>query len=123
MGARAVTVTRRLNNERTHNGVAGLRANTALQRSAQARARAMARSGQLVHGRWWKVLYRFAGRRFGHVGENIAAGQDTTEELVGEWMDSAPHRGNILDAGFTHVGVGHATGHGKHWWVTHFGGR
>lgn len=120
--AMADTVLRRLNRERHHGGIRTLKHSRPLQASATARARAMARSGRLAHGKWWKVLYRFAGRRFGHVGENIASGQDTTAEVVGAWMDSAPHRANILDPGYSHVGVGTAQRRGVTYWVTHFGG-
>jgi uncharacterized protein YkwD len=51
--------------------------------------------------------------RFGHVGfdytlagENIAAGQPTPEEVVAGWMASQGHCENILESGFTHIGVG-----------------
>ncbi len=40
------------------------------------------------------------------VGENIAAGQMTPEEVVAGWMNSEGHRANILNASFTHLAVG-----------------
>lgn len=113
-------VLRRLNSERAHAGKRPLQASRALRLSAQAKARHLAKTGQLEHGRWWKLLYRFAGRRFGHVGENIAAGQDTPAEVVRAWMDSPAHRENILGR-YTHVGIGRARAGIRIYWVTHFG--
>ncbi|RSL29657.1 hypothetical protein D7Z54_30125 [Salibacterium salarium] len=50
-------------------------------------------------------------------GENIAAGQKSPEEVVQGWMNSEGHRENILNADFTHIGVGHAEGgsYGDYW--------
>ena len=39
-------------------------------------------------------------------GENIAAGQRTPETVVQAWMDSPGHRANILNASYTHIGIG-----------------
>ena len=47
------------------------------------------------------------GYRFLAMGENIAAGYDTPEEVVAEWMRSAKHRKNILDPSFTDIGAGY----------------
>jgi uncharacterized protein YkwD len=40
------------------------------------------------------------------VGENIAWGYATAAQNVQAWMDSPGHRANILNASFTHLGVG-----------------
>lgn len=40
------------------------------------------------------------------VGENIAAGYDTAEEVVAAWMASPTHRANILDCSYTETGIG-----------------
>lgn len=39
-------------------------------------------------------------------GENIAYGQRSAAEVVADWMNSPPHRRNILDCEFTTIGVG-----------------
>jgi hypothetical protein len=39
-------------------------------------------------------------------GENIAYGYDSAQGVQEAWMDSPGHRANILEPGFTHVGVG-----------------
>jgi uncharacterized protein YkwD len=47
-----------------------------------------------------------AGFTGGTLGENIAAGQRTPEEVMAAWMDSAGHRANILNCDYTVIGVG-----------------
>lgn len=42
------------------------------------------------------------------IGENIAAGQATAEEVMAGWMDSDGHCSNILEPDYTLVGVGYA---------------
>lgn len=39
------------------------------------------------------------------LGENIAYGYDSAEEVMAAWMNSAGHRANILSAMFTQVGI------------------
>ena len=40
--------------------------------------------------------------------QNIAAGQQTPEEVMNSWMNSEGHRANILTPEFTHMGLGYA---------------
>ncbi len=49
------------------------------------------------------------------VGENIAMGYSTPEQVMEGWMNSSGHRANILNGGYTHIGVGVCDGCGKHW--------
>jgi len=46
------------------------------------------------------------------VGENIAYGPQTVEEVVRGWLDSPGHCENIMDPRFAEMGLGYATGHG-----------
>ncbi len=50
-------------------------------------------------------------------GENIAAGQRTPEAVVEAWMNSSGHRANILNPGFSYIGVGYTAGgsYGVYW--------
>lgn len=111
---------RRLNVERRRHGAPALKTSPLLRLSAKSKARYLAQSGILAHGTWWKLIDRYAGDRFGRIGENIADGQDSAAEVVEDWMHSPDHRANIL-GDYTHVGSGRAKGHGKVWWVNHFG--
>ncbi len=61
-----------------------------------------------------------------YLGENIAAGQATPEEVVQEWMASPGHRKNILKPQYREIGIGFTSeGHGayKSYWVQEFGAR
>jgi uncharacterized protein YkwD len=44
------------------------------------------------------------------VGENIAEGQFSVDEVMSGWLGSSGHRRNLLDAEFTDLGVGLAVG-------------
>lgn len=50
-------------------------------------------------------------------GENLGRGQDSAAEVMEAWMGSPGHRDNILNSGFTEIGVGVFDGY----WVQHFG--
>jgi uncharacterized protein YkwD len=52
------------------------------------------------------------------VGENLARGQKTADEVVADWMKSPSHRDALLNPQFSDIGVGVAAGI----WVQHFGG-
>lgn len=56
------------------------------------------------------------------VGENIAAGQSTPEEVMKGWMNSPGHRANILSEDFNKLGVGYVTAGDAygHYWVQIF---
>jgi uncharacterized protein YkwD len=47
-----------------------------------------------------------AGIVYQSAAENIAEGQRTPQEVVEKWMNASGHRANILDASYTHIGVG-----------------
>jgi uncharacterized protein YkwD len=40
------------------------------------------------------------------VGENIAVGYPTANDVMAGWMDSEGHRANILNCAYTVIGVG-----------------
>jgi uncharacterized protein YkwD len=48
------------------------------------------------------------------VGENLAAGQTSVENVMEAWLHSSDHRRNILEPRFTHLGVGLAVGSYQH---------
>jgi len=48
------------------------------------------------------------------VGENIAAGQTSVENVVEAWLHSVDHRRNLLDPRFTEIGIGIAVGSYQH---------
>jgi uncharacterized protein YkwD len=57
--------------------------------------------------------------------ENIAAGASTPQSAMDLWMNSPPHKANILDTSNWEIGVGYYTGSGSwpHYWTQDFGWR
>jgi uncharacterized protein YkwD len=53
------------------------------------------------------------------VGENIAYGPKSVDEVVQGWLDSPGHCENIMDPRFVEMGLGLAAGHAKRglYWV------
>ena len=49
---------------------------------------------------------RNAGIMYGYTGENIARGFNDPDLVFKAWMESGPHRSNILGPNYTHIGVG-----------------
>ena len=47
-------------------------------------------------------------------------GDRTPEDVVASWMDSPGHRDNILEPGFSHLGVGVVYKDGILYWVQMF---
>jgi uncharacterized protein YkwD len=62
---------------------------------------------------------RAVGYRERLVGENIAYGPKSLEEVVQGWLDSPGHCENIMDPRFVEMGIAYATGqsgrHGLYW--------
>lgn len=80
------------NAQRTHFGLAPLAVDPSLIHSARYHAAWMTNSRSLVH-------------TSAHVAENIAMGQPTTSQVVGDWMNSPGHRANILNPSYTRIGA------------------
>jgi uncharacterized protein YkwD len=58
-----------------------------------------------------------AGFEWTAIGENIARGQATPDEVMADWMASVGHCANILEPRFEFLGVGHVAD-GAHWTQT-----
>lgn len=112
-----------INEERAKAGLSALTTTTALEKAADERAEEL--SEKFAHTRpdgsdCFSILDKY-GIPQGWVGENIAAGQRTPEEVVAAWMSSEGHRENILNPNFKKVGVGYYKGGGYgHYWVQIF---
>jgi uncharacterized protein YkwD len=95
-------------------GAVALKRNSLLDRAAQGHADDMLARSYYGHespeGRdaWYRA--RAAGYRALMIGENVAQGQSSLEEVMKGWMDSPEHRKNILNPEFTEAGFGVAVG-------------
>lgn len=99
----------RTNAERARFGLAPLKVSKRLMHQARRHAQWMGSSGNFQHGS-------------DGVAENIAWGQNSSDDALGDWMNSSGHRANIL-GGYTHMGASWARGNdGRLYWVQQFSG-
>lgn len=107
------------NAQRSKAGCRPLSVDSTLTRVAQQHSVDMARRGYFSHtdpgGHTWEqrqITAGFSSERTG--GENIARGPDSAREVMNGWMNSPPHRRNILECRFTTIGIGY-TSNGNYW--------
>lgn len=102
------------NKERSNVGLKPLSGNDAtLNKSARLKSQDMADKNYFDHnsptyGSPFDMMKHF-GITYNAAAENIAKGQRTPEEVVNAWMNSSGHRANLLNAQFTHIGVGYVS--------------
>ncbi|MDZ5607225.1 CAP domain-containing protein [Bacillus pseudomycoides] len=106
------------NAERTKQGLPALKVDAELSKVARAKSEDMQKNNYFDHnsptyGSPFDMMKKF-GISYKSAGENIAQGQRTPEEVVQAWMNSEGHRANILNNGYTHIGVGHVE-NGNYW--------
>jgi uncharacterized protein YkwD len=96
------------NRERTGRGLSPLRWDAQLAAAARQHASLMARQNGLSHQFPGEpeptARARQAGARFSTLAENVAEGPDA-EEIHAGWMQSPPHRRNLLDPQLNAVGI------------------
>lgn len=103
------------NIERTNQNASPLESHIDLEIYAQNHAEWMAKSRRLKHS-------DLRGD-FARMGENIAMGQRSEQEVTKGWMQSPGHRRNILNKGYEYAGFGHAVSEdGTNYWCAVFGG-
>ncbi|MFB4165156.1 CAP domain-containing protein [Alteribacillus sp. JSM 102045] len=114
-------VIRLTNEEREKQGLEPLESYSELSDVARDKSEDMRDAGYFSHnspnyGSPFDMMDTY-GIEYQGAGENIAAGQQSPEQVVEGWMNSEGHRENILNADFTHIGVGHAEGgsYGNYW--------
>ena len=107
----------RVNSERHRQRLPPLAPSVALDRVAQAHAEDMLERSYYGHkspdGLTVRERALRGGYRLRFVGENIASGQSTVDEVMDGWMASDDHRPNILSKVYTEAGFGLAIGKNK----------
>jgi uncharacterized protein YkwD len=108
-----------INQIRRGRGLRPLRNNARLAAAADFHSRDMARKGYFEHDSangtaFWRRIERFypsRGFRSWTVGENLLWGSQTYGPgfAMREWMNSPPHRANILSREWREVGIGAVT--------------
>lgn len=104
------TVTAKLNAARTSRGLPRLRVNASLVAIARAQAHRMASTRTLYHN----PNLTTDVKNWRWVGENVGYGPDARTVHVA-FMNSAPHRANILDRDYSEVGIGAVVAGGRVW--------
>ena len=117
----AEAILKLVNQERSNAGLAPLKLSDQLTNIANTKAKDMADKRYFSHnsptyGSPFEMLQQF-GVNYSYAGENIAAGQQTAEEVMKDWMNSSGHRANILNKNYTQLGVGFCNGgqYGTEW--------
>ena len=105
-----------INADRKAAGLPALVETAALDRIANDRAQVMVTNGYFGHYRPGHTtfavleLLRAYGVPFIWYGENIMRGSGSPESVAGPfntwWMSDAPHRANILNTRYRHIGIG-----------------
>jgi uncharacterized protein YkwD len=102
------SVIERTNAERVRYGLRPFIIDHLLMRQARRHAAWMARARSMQHTSQ-------------AVAENIAMGQHSGAEVVNTWMNSSGHRANILNAGYSKIGVAaYKTPEGTVFWCQQF---
>lgn len=115
-------VIRLVNEIRVQNGLKALTYDWELSRVARYKSQDMKDNQYFAHnspiyGTPFQMIKNF-GISYRSAGENIAKGYSTPQAVVNGWMNSSGHRANILNANYTHIGVGYVAG--GHYWTQMF---
>jgi hypothetical protein len=111
------------NGDRAQHGLAPLKWDAALAQAASEHARMMAEQPMLSHQYAGEpdLVARggAAGAHFRSIAENVAMAP-SPQALEQEWMNSTPHRNNILDPRMNSIGVGLVKRGGNYYAVEDF---
>ncbi|MEV8097563.1 sigma-70 family RNA polymerase sigma factor [Kitasatospora sp. NPDC085879] len=114
-----------VNEERSKVGCTPVKSDDKLELAAQRHSDDMAARNFFDHtnpdGQGPQPRIDAAGYKWSSWGENIARGQRDAAAVMKSWMDSPGHKANILNCGFTDLGVGVHLGDGGPWWTQDFG--
>jgi uncharacterized protein YkwD len=100
------------NDDRVERDKAALKLNAALSRYAKRHSRQMATKGYLFHSA--DLASKLKGLDWSIGGENVGVGS-TLDGLESAFMQSRPHRKNILRTAFDHAAVGVIHSNGSFW--------
>ncbi len=115
----ALDILDRVNAERSARGLASLALDPGLSSGAYSWSQTMAAQNNMHHSDLLAWIHPFVA-----VGENIAWETSpgmTSGDMHRMWMQSDPHRHNLLAPNLTHVGIGVVCAGGKMWGTERFG--
>ena len=113
-----------VNKERAAVGAPALQTTDELQAVADIRARELVSDFSHFRPDGTSCFTALDGTLIGqlaiYAGENIAIGYGNAESVMNGWMNSPGHKSNILDADYTHIGIGCYEEGGIRYWVQMF---
>ncbi len=112
-----------VNEERAREGLSALSLNTSLSGAASVRAAEIQTSFSHTRpgGKDFSTVLKESSISYRAAGENIAYGQTSAQKVMNDWMNSAGHRANILNASYTEIGIAHVKSpSGTDYWVQLF---
>jgi uncharacterized protein YkwD len=109
------TMKRYMNHERLDRNIQRMRMSDRLVQIARAHSREMSASLSLYHNA--ELAQDLSSVNFSIAGENVGVGP-SLESLHQAFMDSRPHRENILRGKFDHLGVGVIGSSDGRIWIT-----
>lgn len=119
-----------VNEARLQHGLPPLKLNEQLCEAAQGYAETLLATGQIQHadaqGRRADYRVTQAGYFYHRLGENLAAGQLNYERALEMWLQSPPHRANLLNPHYRELGVGFTANDATRYrttWTQLFGAR
>lgn len=120
-----------INGHRADEGLPPLAISETLSRAASWKSQDMAANDYFAHddtpsGRSFVDRIRDCGYTHNTwFGENIAAGNESAQDTYDQWLNSAGHNANMLNANYTAIGIGRAYDADstyRWYWTTEFGG-
>lgn len=111
-----------VNRERSANGLNPLKYSDELSESAIIRANEIQTnfSHTRPDGTSCFTAVTDMGISYRYIGENIAYGQKSPEDVMNAWMNSSGHRANILSENFDYIGIGVTYRNGTYYWTQFF---
>ena len=117
----AAEVVRLVNQHRSGLGLRPLATSQTLTAAADYKSLNMAAGGPFDHNDVVQRVQACGYPAQAAIGENIAAGQRTAQEVMAGWLRSPGHRANIEYPGFAAIGVGVADSARGRFWTQDFG--
>ena len=93
---------------RVKHGLGPVQPSFQLRQAAMDQAELMARGDSLTHQVRWQDSFPARLKRAGFegdAGENVSAGRVSLASALDGWMNSPPHRANLLNPDYTHFGI------------------
>ncbi len=119
----------RINDYRAQNGLVPLTVSYTLTRAAAWKSADLGTNAYFAHDdltRTWVQRIRDCAYGYNtYIGENIAAGAASAQQVFGMWKNSPGHNANMLGASYRTIGIGrhYVAGSPYGWyWTTEFGG-